>query len=245
MCLCDIVFLSRYMRPEGPWQRRWLLLYTLFPCARTGLTGHSGPPTPPTVRKDKRKKKTPRPPPEGETKGKMHSRASLGPPPLLPHPPPIPWGHSPRSDAPHPRGAQKFQNGVRGPPLPQISHRRGSRPLPPQSLPNLVPLPSRLRSPFRALRKEMMPGLGLSAGPSPAIWRVCHTEAVAVGSRLRTPGQHLVVAPGESLFHSPQLGASNALPRRRSVASPRSHVLRDPICRCLGSGLRGDPRHMG
>jgi hypothetical protein len=57
--VCDLVFLSRYMRPEGPWQRlrrcleqrRWLFLYTCIPCARTGLTGHNGPPTPPTVKK--------------------------------------------------------------------------------------------------------------------------------------------------------------------------------------------------
>ena len=57
MVMCDLVFLSRYMRPEGPWQRRsrcrsnggglFYLPLSLIPCARTGLTGHSGPPTPP------------------------------------------------------------------------------------------------------------------------------------------------------------------------------------------------------
>ena len=45
--------------PPLPKQRRWLFLYAFLPCAQTGLAGHSGPPTPPTVRKDKRKKKTP------------------------------------------------------------------------------------------------------------------------------------------------------------------------------------------
>ena len=37
MLVCDLVFLSRYMRPEGPWQRlrrclmqrRWLFLYLI------------------------------------------------------------------------------------------------------------------------------------------------------------------------------------------------------------------------
>ena len=99
--VCDLVFLSRYMRPEGPWQRlrrclmqrRWLFLYTIIPCARTGLTGHSGPPTPPTVKKDKGKKKTP---PhvrqEEKTKEKYILRAGLGPPPLRSRPPPCSLG---------------------------------------------------------------------------------------------------------------------------------------------------------
>ena len=47
-------FLSRYMRPEGPWQRWWAFLSPIVPCARTGLTGHNGPPTPRTERKNKR-----------------------------------------------------------------------------------------------------------------------------------------------------------------------------------------------
>ena len=99
--VCDLVFLSRYMRPEGPWQRLRRCLSNgggcfyipFFPCARTGLTGHSGPPTPPTVKKDKRKKKSPpQKPPEGKDTMKVHSRAGLGPPPPHSRPPPCPPG---------------------------------------------------------------------------------------------------------------------------------------------------------
>ena len=42
MYVCDLVFLSRYMRPEGPWQQ-WLFLVTRQTSWPTGLTGHSGP----------------------------------------------------------------------------------------------------------------------------------------------------------------------------------------------------------
>ena len=66
-----------------------------------------------------------------------------------------------------------------------------------------------------------------------------------MGSRLRVAGQQLIVAPGEGLFNPPQLGASNALPRRRPVASFRSHVLPDPLPLRLGSSLCCDPRHVG
>ena len=47
----------------------------LFRSARTGLTGHSGPPTPPTVRKDKRKKKSP---PHSRQKEKAKEKYILG-----------------------------------------------------------------------------------------------------------------------------------------------------------------------
>ena len=94
--MCDLVFLSRYMRPEGPWQRRLLFLYTIFPCAWIGLTGPSGPPAPPTVRKDKGKTKERRCPLHQTARrngqGKIHSRAGLGPPPRRSPPPPYPLG---------------------------------------------------------------------------------------------------------------------------------------------------------
>ena len=45
-------------------------------------------------------------------------------------------------------------------------------------------------------------------------------------------------------FRSPQLGAPHALPRWGPVAPSWPYVRRDPICRCLGSGLRSDPRHV-
>ena len=110
--VCDLVFLSRYIRPEGPWQRlrrclkqrRWLFLYTLFPCARTGLTGHSGPPTPPTVKKDKGKKKSPA---RIRQKEKTKEKYILGRARTLilsAPPPPVLWGHSPDTSAPHSRG---------------------------------------------------------------------------------------------------------------------------------------------
>ena len=38
----DLVFVSRHMRPEGPWQR-WLFLVTRQASWPTGLIGHSGP----------------------------------------------------------------------------------------------------------------------------------------------------------------------------------------------------------
>ena len=82
--------------PPLPKQRRWLFLNTIFPCARTGLTGHSGPPTPPTVRKNKGKTKEKRRrlanQPIRKDKGKVHSRAGLGSPPLRCRPPPRPLG---------------------------------------------------------------------------------------------------------------------------------------------------------
>ena len=80
--------LSRYMRPSGPWQRWWAFLYTIVPCARTGLTGHNGPPTPPTEGKKKKAR------PQRKNKRKVHSRAGLGRPPLH-HCPSVLRGHSP------------------------------------------------------------------------------------------------------------------------------------------------------
>ena len=66
---------------------------TLIPCTRTGLTGHSGSPTPPTVRKDKGKTKEKRSRlskhrQKEMTKERVQSRAGLGPPPLRSPPPP-------------------------------------------------------------------------------------------------------------------------------------------------------------
>ena len=102
--VCDLVFLSRYMRPEGPWQRlrrcleqrRWLFLYTSFPCTRTGLTGHSGSPTPPTIKKNKGKKKSLL---LSRQKEMTKERYILGRAwaPLLSALllPPVLWGHSP------------------------------------------------------------------------------------------------------------------------------------------------------
>ena len=85
---------------------------------------------------------------------------------------------------------------------------------------------------YAAPRKTVVPGLGLSAGAPPALWRIRPVEADTVGFRLRMARQQLVVASGEGLSHSHQLGASDALHRRRSVASSWSHVGRDPL-RCL------------
>ena len=79
-------FLSCYMRPEGPWHRRWALLSTFVPCARTGLTGHNGSPTPPTERKRRRHDQ------KRKNKGKIHSKAGLGTPPLHRCTPPYPPG---------------------------------------------------------------------------------------------------------------------------------------------------------
>ena len=107
--VCDLVYLSRYMRPEGPWQRWWAFPSTFMPCARTGLTGHSGPPTPPTVRKkqrkDKGKRRTPSQPPKKKTKGKYILGWAWAPLLSATVLPPVLWGYSPDSHAPHSRGA--------------------------------------------------------------------------------------------------------------------------------------------
>ena len=51
--VCNLVFLSRYMRPEGPWQRLRrcpratavaVYMYDLFHGTSTGLAGHSRAP---------------------------------------------------------------------------------------------------------------------------------------------------------------------------------------------------------
>ena len=48
-CVCNLVFLSRYMRPKGTWQRRSrcpratavaVYIYDLFPGTSTGLASH-------------------------------------------------------------------------------------------------------------------------------------------------------------------------------------------------------------
>ena len=53
--VCNLVFLSRYMRPEGPWQRlrrcpravgSSYFTYNLFPGTRPALPVIVGPPTP-------------------------------------------------------------------------------------------------------------------------------------------------------------------------------------------------------
>ena len=91
VCVCDLVFLSRYMRPEGPWQR-WLFLVTRQTSWPTGLTGHSGPLVPKKMKikeqqseekenthpSDRRNKR--------QTKGKV--QGGPGPPPLRSPPPP-------------------------------------------------------------------------------------------------------------------------------------------------------------
>ena len=57
--VCNLVFLSRYMRPEGPWQRLRrcpratavvVYIYDLFPGTSTGLAGHSRAPSRPKFR---------------------------------------------------------------------------------------------------------------------------------------------------------------------------------------------------
>ena len=95
--------ISRYMRPEGPWQRLRRcrsngggLLHIHFPWPQTDRTGHSCAPNTP---KERQKQATPKKyfapkekkgPREGE--GKIHSRAGPAHPPLprsrCPHPPP-------------------------------------------------------------------------------------------------------------------------------------------------------------
>ena len=87
VCVYDPLFNMplRYMQPKRsitvapplPKQRWWAFLYTIIPCARTGLTGHSGPPTPPTVRKKQRKDKGNVPSPR--KKGKQKPRPILSP----------------------------------------------------------------------------------------------------------------------------------------------------------------------
>ena len=151
--------------------------YTRHKSWSTGLTGHSDPQVPREKKrkykgKDKGKKERPSPrPPKGKTtEGYILGRAWA---PLLSALFfPVLRRDPPRANASHPCGAQEFQHRVRRLSLPQVSHRRGPRPIPPQGLPDILPQPPRLRSPCRAPRKEMMPRLGLSAGAPPALCRV-------------------------------------------------------------------------
>ena len=72
-CVCNLVFLSRYMRPEGPWQRLRrcpratavaVYIYDLFPGTSTGLASHSQAPSHQYKKRRKDKRKTPLSSPE-------------------------------------------------------------------------------------------------------------------------------------------------------------------------------------
>ena len=89
----------------------------------------------------------------------------------------------------------------------------------------------------------MVSRLGLSAGAPPALVRICHPKPQPVGARRRVPRQELVVAAGEGLPHSSELGSSEAAPRRGPISSLGPNVLRDPLRRPPGPCLGGDPGH--
>ena len=222
--------------------------YTLHTSWSTGLTGHSDPQIPQerrVLRKDKGKdKQTVLLTARKKDKRKVHPRAGLGPPPLR-SPPPCPLEEPFLCRRNPPSWCARTPKPRPSPFPPTSVSPTGPSAYPTPRPPRHPSQPPRLRSPGRAPREEVVPRLGFSAGAPPALCRVCPAESSTMGSRLRMAGQQLVVSSGEGLLDPPQLGASDALPRRRPIASLGSHVLPDPLLLRLGSNLRCDPRHMG